>query len=112
MTPQAAQAVAAEISRQGGQAVADTHSVTSPEGGQAIIDTALSAWGRVDIVINNAGIVGDAPFEDMTPDRLEPLVDVHLNGAFNVTQAGLESDAAPAVWPRAQHLLGRRNPGR
>ncbi|MDT5136907.1 MAG: hypothetical protein QOD58_1169 [Mycobacterium sp.] len=83
---QAAQAVAAEINRQGGEAVADTHSVTSPEGGQAMIDTALSTWGRVDIVINNAGIVGDAPFDEMTPDRLQPLVEVHLNGAFNVTQ--------------------------
>ena len=43
--------------RRGGEAVADTHSVTSPEGGQAVIDAALRAWGRVDIVINNAGIV-------------------------------------------------------
>jgi NAD(P)-dependent dehydrogenase (short-subunit alcohol dehydrogenase family) len=40
----------------------------------------------VDIVINNAGIVGDAPFEDMTADRLAPLVDVHLKGAFYVTR--------------------------
>jgi NAD(P)-dependent dehydrogenase (short-subunit alcohol dehydrogenase family) len=53
-------------------AVADSHSVTSPEGGTAIIDSALRAWGRVDIVINNAGIVRDAPFQDMTPDRFEP----------------------------------------
>jgi NAD(P)-dependent dehydrogenase (short-subunit alcohol dehydrogenase family) len=83
---EAAQAVAAEINRQGGQAVADTHSVTNPEGGQAIIDTAMNTWGRVDIVINNAGIVGDAPFDEMTSDRLQPLIDVHLNGAFNVTQ--------------------------
>ena len=83
---QAAQVVATEINRRGGQAIADTHSVTSPEGGQAIIDTALSTWGRVDIVINNAGIVGDAPFDEMTPDRLQPLIEVHLNGAFNVTQ--------------------------
>ena len=37
-------------------------------------------------MINNAGIVGDAPFEDMTADRLEPLVDVHLKGAFYVTR--------------------------
>ena len=79
-------AVVDEIRELGGQAVADTHSVTSPEGGQAIIDTALRAWGRVDIVINNAGIVGDAPFEDMTADRLNPLIDVHLKGAFYVTR--------------------------
>jgi NAD(P)-dependent dehydrogenase (short-subunit alcohol dehydrogenase family) len=83
---EAAEAVAAEIRQQDGQAVADSHSVTSPEGGQAIIDTAIGTWGRVDIVINNAGIVRDAPFEDMTADRLEPLVDVHLKGAFYVTR--------------------------
>ncbi|MGO9929624.1 MAG: SDR family NAD(P)-dependent oxidoreductase [Mycobacterium sp.] len=82
----AAHSAAEEIRQHGGQAVADTHSVTSPEGGQAIIDTALRNWGRVDIVINNAGIVGDAPFEDMTADRFEPLIDVHLKGAFHVTR--------------------------
>ena len=82
---EAAKVVAAEIRDQGGEAVADSHSVTSPEGGQAIIETARSAWGRVDIVINNAGIVRDAPFEDMTSDRFEPLLDVHLRGAFHVT---------------------------
>ena len=60
--------------------------MTTPDGGQAIIDTALTAWGRVDIVINNAGIVGDAPFEEMTADRFEPLLDVHLRGAFYVTR--------------------------
>ncbi|WP_231981901.1 SDR family NAD(P)-dependent oxidoreductase [Mycobacterium sp. E2327] len=83
---EAAQGVVDEIRGLGGDAVADTHSVTTPEGGQAIVDTALRAWGRVDIVINNAGIVGDAPFEDMTADRLEPLIDVHLKGAFHVTR--------------------------
>jgi NAD(P)-dependent dehydrogenase (short-subunit alcohol dehydrogenase family) len=82
----AANAAAEEIRRHGGEAVADTNSVTSPQGGQAIIDTALRTWGRVDIVINNAGIVSDAPFEDMTADRLEPLLDVHLKGAFYVTR--------------------------
>ena len=82
----AAYAVAEEIRQTGGQAVPDTHSVTSPEGGQAIIDTALGAWGSVDILINNAGIVGDARFDDMTADRLEPLIDVHLRGAFYVTR--------------------------
>jgi NAD(P)-dependent dehydrogenase (short-subunit alcohol dehydrogenase family) len=82
----AADAVAEEIRGRGGAAVADSHSVTTPEGGKAIIDTAIRTWGRVDIVINNAGIVGDAQFEDMTADRLEPLLDVHLKGAFYVTR--------------------------
>jgi NAD(P)-dependent dehydrogenase (short-subunit alcohol dehydrogenase family) len=82
----AAAAVAEEIREHGGTAIADTSSVTSPEGGQAIIDAALRTWGRIDIVINNAGIVRDAPFEDVTADRLEPLLEVHLKGAFHVTR--------------------------
>jgi NAD(P)-dependent dehydrogenase (short-subunit alcohol dehydrogenase family) len=86
----AAKAAAEEIRSLGGEAVADTNSVTSPQGGQAIIDTALRTWGRVDVVINNAGIVCDAPFEDMTADRLEPLLDVHLRGAFYVTRPAWE----------------------
>jgi len=77
---------AEEIRNSGGQAVADTNSVTTPEGGQAIIDAALETWGRVDILVNNAGTVGDAAFDDMTEDRLSPLVDVHLKGAFFVTR--------------------------
>jgi NAD(P)-dependent dehydrogenase (short-subunit alcohol dehydrogenase family) len=96
---EAADVAAEEIRRRGGEAVADSHSVTSPEGGKAIIDTALRTWGRVDIVINNAGIVGDAPFEDMTAERLEPLVDVHLNGAFYVTR--------PAWTVMREHRYGR-----
>jgi NAD(P)-dependent dehydrogenase (short-subunit alcohol dehydrogenase family) len=83
---EAAEAAADEIRQHGGQAVADNHNVTSPEGGQEIIDTALDVWGRVDIVINNAGIVRDAPFENMTAEQFEPLLDVHLRGAFHVTR--------------------------
>jgi NAD(P)-dependent dehydrogenase (short-subunit alcohol dehydrogenase family) len=83
---EAASAVASEIHQLGGDAVADTHSVTDPDGGRAIIEAALRAWGRVDIVINNAGIVRDSPFQDMTADRLEPVLDVHLRGAFHVTR--------------------------
>jgi NAD(P)-dependent dehydrogenase (short-subunit alcohol dehydrogenase family) len=85
-SPEAADAVVAQIRGLGGEAVADAHTVASPEGGEAIIDTAIRAWGRVDILINNAGIVRDAPFEQMTDDLLEPLVDVHLKGAFHVTR--------------------------
>jgi NAD(P)-dependent dehydrogenase (short-subunit alcohol dehydrogenase family) len=82
----ASETVADEIRERGGEAVADSHSVTDPEGARAIIDAALSSWGRVDIVINNAGIVRDMPFDDMTIDQFDKLLDVHLRGAFNVTK--------------------------
>jgi NAD(P)-dependent dehydrogenase (short-subunit alcohol dehydrogenase family) len=83
---EAAAATAQEINARGGEAVADTNSVATPEGGQAIIDTAINTWGRVDILVNNAGIVHDSIFDDMTDDRLSPLLDVHLKGAFFVSR--------------------------
>ena len=82
---EAAASTVHEIQERGGEAIADSNDVAIPEGGQAIIDAALDAWKRVDIVINNAGIVRDSPFDAMTPDRLEPLLDVHVRGAFHVT---------------------------
>lgn len=80
-----AQQVADEISAAGGEAVADTSSVASQQGGEAIVRTAVDAFGRVDIVINNAGILRDKAFHNMTPESLDPVVQVHLYGAFWVT---------------------------
>jgi len=83
----AADAVVAEIVAAGGSAVANGDSVATPEGGAAIVQAALDAFGRVDIVINNAGILRDAAFKNMTPELVDPVIDVHLKGAFNVTKA-------------------------
>lgn len=83
----AAESVAREINQRGGVAVADHNSVASAEGAGAIIANALQRYGRVDILINNAGIVRDAEFEAMTPELLDPVLDVHLRGAFHVTRA-------------------------
>ena len=82
----AAEHVVDEIKAAGGEAVADTNSVATPEGGAAIVQTALDAYGKVDVVINNAGILRDKSFHNMTPDLLNPVLDVHLKGAFYVTQ--------------------------
>ncbi len=82
----AAQKVVDEIVAAGGEAVANHDSVATPEGGKAIVQTAIDAFGRVDIVINNAGILRDKSFHNMTPDMVDPVLDVHLRGAFNVTQ--------------------------
>jgi NAD(P)-dependent dehydrogenase (short-subunit alcohol dehydrogenase family) len=81
-----AHTTAKEIEDLGGVAVADTNSVATVEGGEAIVKTALDAFGKVDIVINNAGILRDKTFQNMTPELLDPVIDVHLKGAFNVTR--------------------------
>jgi NAD(P)-dependent dehydrogenase (short-subunit alcohol dehydrogenase family) len=81
-----AHAVVKEIEAAGGVAVADTNSVATPEGGEAIVQTAVDAFGKVDIVVNNAGILRDKTFAKMTPDLLGPVIDVHLKGAFHVTR--------------------------
>jgi NAD(P)-dependent dehydrogenase (short-subunit alcohol dehydrogenase family) len=82
----AAEHVVDEIKAAGGEAVADTNSVATPEGGAAIVQTAIDAYGKVDVVINNAGILRDKSFHNMTPELLNPVLDVHLKGAFHVTQ--------------------------
>jgi NAD(P)-dependent dehydrogenase (short-subunit alcohol dehydrogenase family) len=80
-------AVVREITDLGGEAVASPDSVATPEGGEAIVQRALDAFGRVDIVINNAGILRDKSFHNLTPDLVDPVIDVHLKGAFNVLRA-------------------------
>src|SRR5690606_31447286 len=82
----APQLVVDEIVASGGEAVANHDSVATPEGGKAIVDAAVEAFGTVDIVINNAGILRDKTFHNMTPELLEPVIAVHLLGAFYVTQ--------------------------
>src|SRR4051794_21552631 len=82
----AAQQVVDEIAGAGGEAVANYDSVATPERGRAIVQTALDTFGRIDIVVNNAGILRDAAFKNMGPEQLEPVLDVHLKGAFYVTQ--------------------------
>ena len=82
----AAQLVVDEIKALGGEAVADTNSVATPEGGAAIVQSAIDAFGKVDILVNNAGILRDKAFHNMTPELLNPVLDVHLKGAFYVTQ--------------------------
>jgi NAD(P)-dependent dehydrogenase (short-subunit alcohol dehydrogenase family) len=81
-----AERLAADITAAGGEAVADVNSVATPEGGAALVKSALDSFGRLDIVVNNAGILRDASFDAMTADLLDPVLDVHLRGAFNVTR--------------------------
>jgi NAD(P)-dependent dehydrogenase (short-subunit alcohol dehydrogenase family) len=82
----AAQKVVDEITAAGGEAIANYDSVATPEGGESIVKTAVDTFGRIDIVINNAGILRDKSFHNMTPDLMNPVFDVHLKGAFHVTR--------------------------
>ncbi len=81
-----AEEVVRQIKAAGGEAVACTDSVATPEGGKAIIAAALDNWGRIDILIHNAGIVRRAPLKEMTYEDFELVLDVHLRGAFHVVR--------------------------
>jgi NAD(P)-dependent dehydrogenase (short-subunit alcohol dehydrogenase family) len=82
----AADSVVAEITAAGGKAVACYDTVATPEGGQAIVDRAVASFGTVDAVIHNAGVWRHKLYEEMTPDQLDPVLDVHLRGAVFVTR--------------------------
>jgi NAD(P)-dependent dehydrogenase (short-subunit alcohol dehydrogenase family) len=82
----AAQKVVDEITAKGGQAVPNFDSVSVPEGGESIVKTAVAEYGKVDIVINNAGFLRDKSFTKLEWADLDAVIDVHLKGAFYVSQ--------------------------
>ncbi|APW38618.1 3-hydroxyacyl-CoA dehydrogenase [Rhodoferax koreense] len=82
-----AEAVAEEIRRQGGDAIARGGSVTDEAQVQAMVQATIAEWGRVDILVNNAGILRDRSFAKMSLDDFRLVMDVHLMGAVNCTKA-------------------------
>lgn len=82
-----AEQAAEQIRAEGGEAVACSDSVATTEGGTAIIQAALDAWGRIDVLIHNAGNTRFDDFVSITPEAFRSIVEVHLFGAFNVTRA-------------------------
>jgi len=81
-----AQRVVDEIESFGGCALANHDSVVSAAGGESIVQAALSAFGQVDVLVNNAGILRDKAFHKMDPATIDAVLDVHLKGAFYVSQ--------------------------
>ncbi|HXU81527.1 MAG TPA: SDR family NAD(P)-dependent oxidoreductase, partial [Polyangia bacterium] len=79
--------VVEEIAKAGGDAVANYDSVASMAGGQSIIKTAMDAFGRIDIVVNNAGILRDRMIFNMTEEEWDAVINTHLKGSFAVTRA-------------------------
>ena len=96
---EAAESVVAEIKAAGGEAIANGGSVSDRSGARSLVDDAMAAWGRVDILINNAGILRDKSFAKMELDDFQTVLDVHLMGSVNVTRA---------VWP----IMREQNYGR
>ncbi|MFZ5563415.1 MAG: SDR family NAD(P)-dependent oxidoreductase, partial [Thermodesulfobacteriota bacterium] len=82
----AADKVVEEIKAAGGQAISNYDNVATAEGGENMVKAAVDAFGRVDIVINNAGILRDKSFLKMEPENWEAVLAVHLKGAYNVTR--------------------------
>ena len=96
---EAAEIVVAEIKAMGGEAIANGGSVSDRQGAKSMVDDAMNAWGRVDILINNAGILRDRSFAKMTLDDFDMVINVHLMGA---------AYCAHAVWP----IMREQNYGR
>ncbi|MDF1723124.1 MAG: SDR family oxidoreductase [Alcanivorax sp.] len=87
---EAAEQVVAEIQAAGGEAIANGADVSSPEQVDAMVKQALDTWGRIDVLINNAGILRDKSFVKMTQDDWDKVIAVHLTGSEICTRA---------VWP-------------
>ena len=89
-TETAAQKVVEEIKAAGGDAIADAGSVTEPDAARAMIEAGVKEFGRIDAVVNNAGILRDCFFHKMTYEDFDAVVKVHLYGAFNTSRAAAD----------------------
>src|SRR5215207_711895 len=85
-----AQRVVEEIKAAGGIAVANSDTVATREGAEGIVAQALAEFGRLDVLVNNAGIIRNRTFLNIGPDEFAPVLDVHVKGAFFVTRPAYE----------------------
>lgn len=89
-TPSLAQQVVDEITAAGGAAIVDGHDITDEAAVNALVAAIIEKWGRIDILMNNAGILRDRSFAKITTDDFRKVLEVHLMGSVNCTRA---------VWP-------------
>jgi NAD(P)-dependent dehydrogenase (short-subunit alcohol dehydrogenase family) len=93
--PHLAEDVAGFITETGGRAIASTESVVTPDGALAMVERTLDAFGRIDVIVTNAGIIRDAPFDETDLDTLSAMLSTHTLGTWHVLQA---------AWP---HLVAQ-----
>lgn len=105
-----AAAVVAEIEAAGGEAIADDSDVSTAEGAACLVGATMAAWGRIDAVVNNAGILAPNPFPEVTRDELDRHFAVHVGGSFEVTRAAwpalTASGAGRVVMTTSSALFG------
>jgi len=99
-SPSMADLVVSEIRALGGEAVADHADIAEPAGAEGLVRRAVDAFGQLDIMVNNAGILRDKTLRKMTLEQWDAVIRVHLRGTFLCTQAA------------ARHLIDRGSPGR
>ena len=114
----AAEAVAAEIRAAGGEAVADTHDISTWDGGRALVDGAVERYGEVHVLVNNAGILRERMLFNMSEDDWDAVIAVHLKGHFvptrwaaahwrDAAKAGADVDAVVINTSSASGLFGQ-----
>ena len=106
-----AQEVVDEIKAMGGEAVADSHSVSDRHGAAAMVELALDTFGGLHAVVNPAGILRDKMFHKMADEDWEAVIDVHLNGTYNVAKAAInhfrdQEDGAFVFFTSTSGLIG------
>ena len=89
--PGLAESVVAEIRAAGGEAVANTESVSTPDGAASLTEQAMQEWGRLDAVVANAAILRDKPFDEMTIQDFDDVIDVNLKGVMRVLQPAFKA---------------------
>lgn len=109
--PDPADEVVSEIRANGGDAVADTHSVTEREGANAMVERALDTFGGLHAVANPAGILRDSMLHKMDDEQWRSVIDVHLNGSYNVARAAIghfrnQEDGAFVFFTSTAGLVG------